>query len=500
MFEHIGLQALYTAAQSRELDRYAMAHFEVTAAELMSRAAQAAWQSLLSKWPQVKSLQVLCGTGNNGGDGYLLAALAQQQGYSVKVLELGQLQRMQSDALAARQQALAAGVPMVAYSAEEFAALDPHDAVRVDAMLGTGLGGEPRLAYRAAIEALNSSAIPVMALDLPSGLCADSGSVLGVAVQAAHTVTFIAAKRGLYTASGPDYCGSVELASLGVGAALSSHLPATCLRLQLEALLPALAPRPATAHKGLYGRVLVIGGDYGMGGATALAAEAALRCGAGLVSAATRAEHVSAVLARSPEVMAQAVASGQDLSALIPSATVLVIGPGLGRSPWSEQLCQAALRSELPMVVDADALNLLAAGLGGQFKARDNWVLTPHPGEAARLLGCSTAELQADRFAAVSELQRRWGGVVLLKGSGTLISGGGQILLSDYGNPGMASGGMGDVLSGVIAALLAQGLPAVMAAALAACLHGAAADRAAAAGQRGLAASDLMHEMRGLLQ
>jgi NAD(P)H-hydrate epimerase len=246
-----------------------------------------------------------------------------------------------------------------------------------------------------------------------------------------------------------------------------------------------------------------VGGDYGMAGAAAMAAEAALRCGAGLVRVATRPEHVAALVARTPEAMPCGVSSGEDFTPLLESADVLVVGPGLGQSPWSEHLLQLAAASGKPMVLDADGLNLLAAGcLGegpGEAKHRDNWVLTPHPGEAARLLDSTTGEVQADRFAAARALQQRYGGVAILKGNGSLIAGARQLLLSDYGNPGMASGGMGDVLSGVIGSLLAQHLPPLEAAALGVCLHGAAADIAAQEGQRGLAATDLIPEMRTLL-
>jgi ADP-dependent NAD(P)H-hydrate dehydratase / NAD(P)H-hydrate epimerase len=267
----------------------------------------------------------------------------------------------------------------------------------------------------------------------------------------------------------------------------------------LEPLLDCLPPRPATAHKGFYGTVLVVGGDYGMAGAAALAAEAALRCGAGLVQVATRPEHVSALVARTPEVMPRGVQCTDELMPMLEAADVVVVGPGLGQSHWALQLLQLALATGKPLVLDADALNMLAVGAPGGSRLVGNRVLTPHPGEAARLLACTTAAVQADRFAAVSALQQRYGGVIILKGNGTLITGGGDTLLSDYGNPGMASGGMGDVLSGVIGALLAQHLPPLEAAALGVCLHGAAADSAAGEGQRGLVASDLIPRMRSLL-
>jgi len=267
----------------------------------------------------------------------------------------------------------------------------------------------------------------------------------------------------------------------------------------LDACLDWLPWRAITAHKGDFGRVLVVGGDYGMAGACAMAAEAAARTGAGLTRAATRPEHVSALVARCPEVMAFPVSSGQELQPLVEQADTLVVGPGLGQSPWSEQLLQVAAASGKSMVLDADGLNLLSAGRVVDQPRRDNWVLTPHPGEAARLLGVSNADIQRDRFAAAHRISLQYGGVALLKGAGTLVAGDEELLLCDYGNPGMATGGMGDVLSGIIGGLLAQGLEPLQAATLGAAVHGAAADRAARKGQRSLLATDLMKPLRKLL-
>ena len=449
----------------------------------------------MQAWPDPESIQVLCGTGNNGGDGFLVADLAQKRGIPVNVLQLGDPSKISGDALLARNQALANGVRTEPFEPTSLA----QEGIIVDAMLGTGLGGEVRGVYREAIAAVNDSSAPVLAVDIPSGLCSDTGRVLGLAVQAALTVTFIGLKRGLFTLAAADHTGAIEFNDLAVPPEVYSQVDSGTYRLELEALLERLPPRPATAHKGLYGRVLVVGGDYGMAGAAALAAEAALRCGAGLVQVGTRPEHVAAIVARTPEAMPVGVLSGQELAALVENADVLVVGPGLGQSTWSEQLLQVAATSGKPMVLDADGLNLLAEGRVIAKSKRDNWVLTPHPGEAARLLDCATAEIQEDRFDAVRRLQRAYGGVVVLKGNGSLIADADQLLLSDYGNPGMASGGMGDVLSGVIGSLLAQHVSALEAAALGVCLHGAAGDSAAEEGQRGLLASDLIPHMRALL-
>jgi len=502
--EHIsGTEPLYTAAQTRELDRCAIEDHGVPGIVLMSRAASAAYECLLGVWPEPGFIYVLCGTGNNGGDGYLIADLARKRGLGVRVFQLGDAAKIAGDALTARQQAMANGVEVQAYSVDSLEGLE--SGVIVDAMLGTGLGGDVRADYAKAIGAVNGCGLPVLAVDIPSGLCSDTGRVLGGAVRANVTVSFIGLKRGLFTLDAPDYTGAIHFTDLAVPAEVYSELGSHCGRLALEPLLANLPPRPSASHKGSYGSVLVIGGDRGMAGAVALAGEAALRCGAGLVRVATHAEHVPALVARTPELMAHAVRTIEDLKPLIESSGVLVVGPGLGHSPWSEQMLWAALECGKPVVLDADGLNLLVRDEATRMAAgkRDNWVLTPHPGEAARLLGVSTAQIQTDRFAAVQQLQARFGGVVVLKGNGTLIAAKDQTLVSDYGNPGMASGGMGDVLSGVLGSLLAQadahGMTTLASTALGVCLHGAAADDAVQAGQRGLCATDLIPKMRELL-
>ena len=270
--------------------------------------------------------------------------------------------------------------------------------------------------------------------------------------------------------------------------------------LNLKKLLAFLPPRERIAHKGMFGHVLVIGGDKGMGGAVALAAEAAARTGAGLTSAATQPAHVAAILARRPEIMVTGVTSGQELEPLLARPSLLVVGPGLGRSAWSEQMLQQATLCGLPLVLDADGLNMLAAGRVVRESKRDNWILTPHPAEAARLLGITTADIQQDRVAAVQTLQQRYGGVIVLKGAGTLMCGvDGTVSICMGGNPGMASGGMGDVLSGIIGSLLAQGLELLDAAKLGVCLHAEAADIAAKQGERGLLASDLLAQLQPLV-
>jgi NAD(P)H-hydrate epimerase len=371
--------------------------------------------------------------------------------------------------------------------------------VVVDGMLGTGIAGKPRPAYEAAIRCVTELRIPILALDVPSGLDADTGATPGLAVPATWTVSFITAKRGAYTAQGPDLCGELFLRDLAVPEAAYACAEPACEVLDLESLKDALPLRRATSHKGSFGRCLLIGGEHGMGGAVILAAEAALRTGLGLLAVATREMHVAPLLARRPECMAHAVGHRNELEPLLQWADALIVGPGLGREPWGQQMLHAALAADKPLLLDADALNLLAAAAPQPLPA--GCVLTPHPGEAARLLDRSVAEVQADRFAAASGLAQTFGATVVLKGRGTIVATGDQLALCGAGNAGMASGGTGDVLSGVTGGLLAQGLSGRDAAALGTVLHARAGDRAALAlGQRAMLATDLVPEIGELLR
>lgn len=488
---------LHRAAGVRELDRLAIEEQGIAGFELMRRAGRAAFRCLLGQWPETQRIVVLCGSGNNGGDGYVIAAQAKRQGMDVRVLMLAPVVRLQGSALAAYRMADEAGVVTEAWASQS---LDDVDVV-VDAMLGTGLSGDVRGDYVSAIDAVNASTAGVLAVDIPSGLDSDTGRILGTAVRAAHTATFIGMKQGLLTGSGPACCGRIHFDDLGVSAAVLERVGADSERLDLAGISALLRPRPRDAHKGGYGHVLVIGGDEGTGGAALMAAMAAGRVGAGLVSLATHPAHISAAIARAPEVMVRAVTSSADLAPMLERASVVVLGPGLGRRSWAEQLVQRATAAERPLVVDADALNLLAEGIAVARSHRDDWVLTPHPGEASRLLCCATVEIQHDRFAAAEKLQQRYGGVCVLKGAGSLVVGGdgAPAGISPYGNPGMASGGMGDVLSGVIGGLIAQGLTPANAARLGVCVHAAAGDIAAADGERGMLATDLLSPLRWLV-
>lgn len=481
--------SLHDAAQVRALDARLMAA-GTPGAVLMQRAAQAAWRALRRRWPQVRKLCVLAGPGNNAGDGYLLAVLARRAGWDVQVYSLVDPARLRDAAAQAYAEACAQGVQVQPWHAEAVL-----DGLLVDAMLGTGLAGELREPYASAVARINASGLPCLALDIPSGLCADTGRLWGAAVRADLTVTFIALKLGLFTGAGPDQVGELCFADLQADAALCAAAPAMAQRLT-AGNLQRLPARPRTTHKGRCGRLLVVGGERGYGGAALLAAQSGLRGGAGMVSLATREEHVAGALARCPELMVRGLLSSGQLLALLPGHDVLVVGPGLGQGAWGRSLLTAAAQFEGAQVWDADALNLLAAG---RVQIRAGAVLTPHPGEAARLLGCSLAEVQDDRPAAALRLAQRYQAVVVLKGAGSLVTDGHTLCLCEHDHPAMAGPGLGDVLAGLIGALLAQGLAALPASELAVWLHARAGERLGQAG-RGLLASELVGVIRELLE
>lgn len=492
--------ALYLAEQVQKLDRCAINEHDIPGIRLMKQAGRAAFKLLLQQWPDVEHITVMCGAGNNAGDGYIVAALAAQRRIPVDVFYVAEPDQLTGDALLAFEFARHEGVIVQPYMEGQRLG-DIANTVLVDALLGTGIKGEVRANYAAAITAVNASQLPVLAIDLPSGLSADTGAVLGSAIRADVTITYIGMKQGLFTGKGPTLSGRLEFDGLNVPAEVYDNQIPVSQRLQLAALLKQLPAREADAHKGHFGHAMVIGGELGFAGAAAMAGEACARMGAGLTSVATRPEHVAAIVARCPELMVAGVNSGQSLEPLLAKPSVLIVGPGLGQTPWSEQMLQQAAKTQLPMIVDADALNLLAGERLLNNVKRDNWILTPHPGEAARLLNCSIAEVQQDRVAATRALQQQYGGTIILKGSGTVVCTTEQkIGIATVGNPGMASGGMGDVLSGLLGGLFAQGFDQDWVAQVAVCLHGTAADLAVEEnGLRGLLATDLIPYARQLL-
>ena len=493
---------LYSAAAAAELDRRVIAA-GTPGFELMQRAARSAWQLIQQQWPEAQRISVLCGGGNNGGDGLLVALYAYQAGLKVRLWLAVNPEQYTREAAQAWQAVQQAGL-LPQEGQPDAVSLGQED-VLVDALLGIGLQGEVRGRALDWIQAINASGSSVLALDVPSGLLIDSGCVAGAAVKAEKTLTFIVLKPGLFTGEGPEQAGEVLLADLGVHRETQALEPLAWLQ-GVEDGRSWLPPRQASGHKARHGRLLILAGQAGMGGAAILAAQAALRSGAGMVRLLTAPENVPAALVCQPEILVEAWPTAEELDdlrwqlkAAFDWADSLLIGPGLGQSALAAHLWQASWDFTGPVVVDADALNLWAAGVQPLVAHLHSWVITPHPGEAARLLGCSVQEIEQERLKAVDLLALQTGSVSLLKGAGTCIAAAGGEAppwICPFGNPGMGVAGMGDLLSGCIAALLAQGLSAQEAARLGVRLHAQAGDRAAGEQPRGLLPSDLLPELR----
>ena len=490
---------LYTSLQVRELDRIAIEEFGIPGFTLMKRAGQTTFEYLIETYPLAKTLCIVCGVGNNGGDGYVIATLAVNAGLSVNLIQLGNAQSIQGDALKAREAYLKTGSKIISgYSEDSSKQLDVD--IIVDAIFGTGLAREVTGDWALAINAINQSKANVIAVDVPSGLNSDTGMVLGTAIKADVTVSYIGQKCGLVTGQARDFVGKLEFDDLAVPAEVYKCLSGKVLRkiTPKTILEKSLKPRARCSHKGTYGHVLLIGGSQGMSGAIRLAAEASLRTGAGLVSVATDIAHADYINLTRPEIMVSGVQHAEVLLPLIEKASVIAIGPGLGQSAWAKDLLLTVIKSNKPKVLDADALNLLSA-MPPSLKIK-RAILTPHPAEAARLLATETKIIEKDRYKSVKKIANSRNTICVLKGAGSLVSDGKRVSVCTAGNPGMASGGMGDVLTGIIVALLAQGFSLFDAAELGTYLHAKAADLAAEkGGERGLIASDLLPNIRKLV-
>lgn len=483
---------IYSVASVREIDRTAIEDHGIPGYTLMTRAGAAALRAARLRFPDASRWQIVCGGGNNGGDGYVVARLAANEGIVVSVLTLVDPQALRRDAAKAYADFAAEGGAVIPWNGE----LDAEAELLVDGILGSGLerdlGGE----YAKAVAAINAHAANVLSLDIPTGINGDSGKLLGSAVRADLTVTFVGLKKGLFLDRGSEYSGELQYDGLEIADECRANVSAEFRRIDDALMRSAFPPRPRTAHKGDFGHVLVIGGGEGMPGAVRLCGEAALRAGVGRVSIATAPSHAAILTATCPELMSHAIEGPADLEPLLDKADVIAFGPGLGLSDWAKALFEMLAGDARPSVWDADGLNLLAES-PGESKTR---IVTPHPGEAGRLLQQSTADIQSDRPGAVQALQKRYGGVAVLKGAGSLIASGAEPLsICTSGNPGMAAAGMGDVLTGVIAALLGQGLSAEQAALAGVEAHARAGDIAASDGQRGLIASDLIAALRGVV-
>lgn len=492
---------LYTAAACRAIDAAAMAPqsaggMGLSGDVLMERAAQFALDTLMLLCPNTPAVTIVCGKGNNAGDGYWLAYLAQRLGIAVQIIAVGSTQELTGDALNAWQQAAAAGL-----STEESDAGLRYPVI-VDALLGTGSRGAPRPGYAEMIDEINQTDAFVLSLDLPSGLNADTGEA-ALAVQANATVSFIARNIGLYTGRGPGLAGQRFFSDLGVSSDYAAPRPFVPLRFWRPSLLPKV---PIDTYKHRRGHVVIVGGCTGMGGAVILAAEAALRSGAGLVTVATDASNLPGLQARLPEAMWVDPVNHETavtLEQVLERADVVVLGPGLGRSDWARRVLSCLCSYRGPMVVDADGLFWLAQfhRQSKQFNGDGPLYLTPHEGEAAILLGRTVTEVSRDRFSALSDMTRQYQALGLIKGPGTVMGDPAHQAICGHGNPGMASAGMGDVLAGLSGSLLAQqGADQASAFAAAVLLHSAAADQAAQEiGLRSVTASSVIERIPQLL-
>ncbi len=477
---------LFSPSEARALEAWVQKAYGLDPEHLMERAGEASLLWIRERWPAIRRIGILTGTGNNGGDGLVLARLAQGEGYEVKVFLTGPIRSEPARTMWSRLKSQ----PVRIEPHAEAATHKPE--LWVDGLLGIGMNRPPEGATLEAIRFLNRSGVPILSLDIPSGLDAGTGSVpggAGSAVCATSTLTFLCWKRGLFTGEAANQVGcDLVLDDLRVPDSVGSREAPGASLLVEEELSISLPARQRVSQKGDYGRLLIAGGGPGMGGAIRLAAEGALRAGAGLVSVVTHPEHVAGWLAARPEAMIYGSETGEVPEHLLERADVAVVGCGAGQEDWGRLLCEQMMNWPGPIVVDADGLNWLARSP----RVRDHWILTPHPGEAARLLGLSIPTIQGDRFSACSRLAERYGAVAVLKGAGSLISG--SILrVCPYGNPGMASGGMGDLLAGLIGGLAAQKLPLEQAASMGVLVHALAGDRAARVrGERGLMATDLL--------
>ncbi len=494
---------LYDVDSVVQLEQIAINQFGIPAYELMKRAGEAVFNVVKTRYSHSKNILVLCGAGNNAGDGYVVARLAKQAGLTVYVISLIDPASLKNEALLAYQDWLSVGENDKA----ELSVIEDAEVI-VDALLGTGLARDVSLFWSEWISAVNESDKTVVSVDVPSGLFANTGVIAGVAIKADITVCFIGLKQGMFTAQAKDVCGEILFDDLALPEEV--YKPVECKTRLIKGIDYSLLPkRKASSNKGCFGHVLIVGGNKGMPGAAILAAKAALRTGAGLVTVITAAKNLEAICAAVPEAMIKTcdMNSIAELFAepFINKITHVAVGMGLGQDDWSVKLLEQCIQLNKPMLIDADALNLIAQH---DMTITSSLVITPHPGEAARLLSnagkLSSADVQQDRFETIKKLYALFNQsescIVILKGSGTLVYDGQTIKICHLGSAAMAAPGMGDVLSGIVIALMAQNINIADAAELAVCLHASAAELLTDDKTRGLLASDIISALPKLLQ
>lgn len=471
---------LYQREQVYRLDQQTIKMDAQPALLLMHKAATATWHALQQRWPECQKLVILAGAGNNGGDAFALALLA-KQAKTISLYMIGDSERQSPESTYYREAWLAQGGEVLTWEGE-----CPECDVIVDGLLGIGLNKDLDQHWQSLIAQINSTQAVRVCIDIPSGLNADTGVAMPCAIRADLTVSFIGRKIGCWLADGPDYCGELVFDDLGISTSALNAEAAICSIIHSNNIqLPI--KRSRNSHKNQFGHILIVGGDRGMPGAVRLSAMAALRAGAGMVSVCVHPDNYTAIAAADPELM---IGTWDELERLLARATVVVIGPGLGQSTTAQNLLGVLSACKIPMVIDADALH--ADVLDNMQSERI--VITPHPGEAARLLHCTVAQIQQDRVKALQQITQQWNAACVLKGSGSLVGlRHGSLSLCQNGHAGMATAGSGDVLSGLVAAYLGQGLTPLEAATGAVYVHARAAEHyARATHANSLIASDLL--------
>jgi NAD(P)H-hydrate epimerase len=473
--------------------------------ELMQRAGTAAFQVLIQEWPKAQHIIVIVGNGNNAGDGYILATLAKQRGMNVEVMCEQPDRQLSGDAQQAQLEWQKLGGKTQQFMELDYVQFD----VVVDALLGTGVAGEVKPTFQSVIRQINQASTAVLSLDLPSGMNANTGQALPICIKADVTVTFVATKPGSVSGFGKEYCGKVIFTDLAVGTEFFSLARSEAQVVDWQMLQP-LPARPMNGNKGTFGKLLCIGGNQGMAGAIRLTAESALRSAVGLVKVYCHESSGLAISAGRPEIML----THKELDVALNWCSCVVVGPGLGQDDWAQQqfyhLLTYLKRHPKPLVIDADGLNILStmtidADMQHTLAQLPALVLTPHPGEASRLLNCSIATIENDRYWASESIAQKYISTCVLKGAGTVIQINDshrepQCWVCKGGNPGMATAGMGDLLTGIIGAFLAQGYAAPKAAIYGVCAHAEAGDRIAMQyGQRGMLTSDLLQPLRAII-
>lgn len=484
---------LFRADQVRENEQAAAQQSGCDLFTLMQRAGKAVFRQCQLLAPEAETYLVLVGQGNNAGDGYIAAMHAKNAGKKVHLCAVEPERILDGDAGKAQQRWKDAGGEVQPFSEEIL-----HSAgLVIDALLGTGITTQIRNEFARIIDAVNHSTLPVVSIDVPSGLDANTGQSLGRCIQADVTVTFVGIKPGLTTGAGKQSCGELVFDELGIGKAFSGLAKATASLMNIDHFR-SLGPRDVHSHKGTYGRLLCVGGNKGTAGAIRLSSEAALRSGAGMVKTFVHEGSAIQVSAGRPELMV----TSENLEAALEWASCVVIGPGLGQDSWAESVFETTMKHcqshSKPLVIDADALNLLSRQATAY--TINDCILTPHAGEAARLLGVSVEDVENERFNYARQCSQRYHAICVLKGAGTLIDNESRTWVCQHGNPGMATAGSGDVLSGILGAFLAQGLACDLAARYGVTIHAKAGDEVARLyGQRGMIASDLFEAVRALI-